>query len=61
MMAGLDMSLWDKTRLRDRERLTVEVSDSFIQLREEAIDSILRCRDSFDKNIFVFRFLQKDL
>ena len=60
-MAGLDMSLWDKTRLRDREGLTVEVSDSFIQLGEEAIDSILRRRDSFHKNIFVFRLLQKDL
>ena len=56
----LNVSLLEERTLRDGERLTIEVSNSFIQRRKEAVDSILRGRNSLCKNIFVHGLLKKD-
>ena len=56
----LNVSLLEERTLRDGERLTIEVSNSFIQHRKEAVDSILRGRNSLCKNIFVHGLLKKD-
>jgi len=61
MIAGLKVSLRGEMQLHDAKGHTVEVSDSFIQLGKEAVNSTLRGRDSLRKGISVSRFLQKDL
>lgn len=56
-----NVSLKDKTRLSDSKRFTVEVSDFFIQLREETVDGSLGSCDSLLERIFVFRLLRNFL